>query len=85
MFFLMTSAPCTTTFASGVLQLKGEVVAFDSQEVSILVRKKQIYIIKRAALAPSQSEKISRAGDRVALSVPMEAVKAVKNVKTTKL
>jgi hypothetical protein len=74
----LSSAP--RSFAAGVMQLKGTVVAFSKDEVTLEVRKSKLYILDRASLSVQDSAKIARAGDVIRLDVPLQSVKNVKEV-----
>jgi hypothetical protein len=79
---LVLGTPVITTFAAGVIQLKGTIVAFSPSEVTLEVRKSKLYIIDRTTLANSDNAKIKKSGEEVHLDVPMRSVKNVKEIST---
>ncbi len=78
-FVILFATGSTSAIAAGVIQLKGKLVAFSPSEVTIEVRKTQLYVIDRSALGKTQSEKCTKAGAEVSLEVPMQAIKIVKD------
>ena len=64
--------------ASAVLHLKGKIVSFNENEVT-LETAKSLYKIDRKALSKSESDRITRSEVEASLSVPMAAVKTVQS------
>lgn len=80
-FFLFNSVGA---FADGVMQIKGKVVSFDKNEVQVEVNQAQVYTIRRSAMLKRDSDLINQSEMHVSFTVPMDAVKSVKDLPAAK-
>lgn len=75
LLFLSLSTPLV--YASGVMSLKGKIVSFDANEVS-LETAQTLYKIDRKELSKDESSRITRSEVEMTLSVPLKAIKSAK-------
>lgn len=77
---LLIAAFSFGVFASGSIQISGTIRSFTKDTIELNDGKK-IYTIKRQDLGAQVPAKGLKAGDKLALNIPMNAITDVKNAK----
>jgi len=78
--FIISLLTINVSLAGAILNLKGKIVSFSDREIQLMTEK-HTYYIARKVIPKAINKTLNKAGKKtVILSVPMTAIRKVKNL-----